>query len=384
MVFERESSKARGWMGRLLLPGLLALATFAAGCEGRAQREAVREKIGLTAEGHSLPALENYYATAVADKDNAWVVGTYGTILKLTDNGSKVTLQPSGTHLALLSASAASPTDVVVGGENGLILHTTDGGVHWTKAKLPDSVTDDIQAFARGADPRQIWAIGPEGTIVHSADGGSTWEDLGLHKDVTLNSVAFLDDKNGWIIGEFGTIMKTTDGGHTWQDSNKVTGLPKYVEDVTDDEAFHRGIPQLEEGDLYLLQIAWENPQVGYIVGTGGFVLTTRDGGQTWQATRGDTLNTLFGLGLPKGHAPVLIGILGTLVHQNGAGWTRDQDVSNSVYTWLRAVRFAPDASLGIITGGKGTILVSHDGGASWSAIDSGLIAQAAPDSGKG
>jgi photosystem II stability/assembly factor-like uncharacterized protein len=195
--------------------------------------------------------------------------------------------------------------------------------------------------------------------------------------------VDFLGDKNGWVVGEFGTIMKTVDGGHTWQDSNKVTGLPKYVEDVTDDEAFHRGIPQLEEGDLYLLQVAWENPQTGYIVGTGGFVLTTHDGGQTWQATRGDTLNTLFGLGLPKDHPPVLIGILGTLVHQNGPAWARDQGVSNSVYTWLRSVRFAPDGSLGMITGGKGTILISRDSGATWTPIDPKIIAEAAPDAGK-
>ena len=60
------------------------------------QKEAIRERIGTGAEGRSLPTMENYYAAAVADKDDAWVVGTYGTILKITDNGSKVELQPSG------------------------------------------------------------------------------------------------------------------------------------------------------------------------------------------------------------------------------------------------------------------------------------------------
>ncbi|MGH7001410.1 MAG: WD40/YVTN/BNR-like repeat-containing protein [Stellaceae bacterium] len=359
--------------------GALALLALLAGCEGRAQKQAVAEKIGLTAVGHPLPLYENYYATAVADKDHAWAVGTYGTILKISDNGSRVTLQPSGTQLALLSASASGPQDVVLGGENGLILHTTDGGAHWNKSKVPDTATDDVEAIARGADPKQIWAVGPEGMIIHSADGGDNWEDLSLHKDVVLNSVDFLDDKNGWIVGEFGTIMKTADGGHTWQDANKVSGLPKYVEDVTDDEAYHRGIPQLDEGDLYFIQTAWESPTVGYVVGTGGFVLTTHDGGQSWQARRGDTLNTLFGVGLPKGHPAVLVGILGTLVHQTDSGWVRDREISNSVYSWLRSLRFAPDGLFGIITGSNGTILITHDGGANWAPVAEALIANATP-----
>jgi photosystem II stability/assembly factor-like uncharacterized protein len=161
MVLHWKSLKQPDSFWRALLIGVCAIGFMAGGCEGRAQKAAIRSKIGLTAEGHSLPDLENYYAVAVADKDHAWAVGTYGTILKITDDGSKVTLQPSGTHAALLSASAASPTDAVVGGENGLILRTTDGGAHWTRTKVPSAVSDDIEAFARGSDSNQIWAVGP-------------------------------------------------------------------------------------------------------------------------------------------------------------------------------------------------------------------------------
>ena len=366
--------------GCLLVLLLIASATLVTGCEGRAQQEAIRNRIGFTAAGHSLPALEDYYAATVADKDHAWAVGTYGTILRITAKGRKVELEPSGTHASLLSVSANGPEDVLVGGENGLILHSVDGGEHWERAPMPKSVTDDIEAMARGADRKQIWAIGPEGTIIHSADDGRSWQDLGLHKDVTLNGVYFLDDRDGWITGEFGTILKTADGGHTWHDANHVAGLPKYVEDVTDEEAYHRGIPELEEGDLYLMQSAWETPAVGRIIGTGGFVLTTHDGGQTWQAERGDTRNTLFGIALPHGNPAVLVGILGTLVHQDGRGWSQDQTISNTTYTWLRSVSFSPDASLGVIAGGKGTILISQDGGASWHALDAKVIA-ASPSS---
>jgi photosystem II stability/assembly factor-like uncharacterized protein len=219
--------------------------------------------------------------------------------------------------------------------------------------------------------------VGPEGTILHSADDGATWEDLSLKKDLTLNAVTFLDDKEGWLTGEFGTIMHTSDGGHTWEKRDKVSGLPKYVEDVTDEEARHRGIPSLEEQDLYLFKAAFETPKQGYIVGAGGFALQTTDAGANWQAVHADTRNTLFSLDIPKGGTPVASGILGTMTQNRNGTWHVNTDTATTVFTWLRTLAFAPDGSLGMVTGGKGTILISRDGGSSWTAIDRDLLSRA-------
>jgi photosystem II stability/assembly factor-like uncharacterized protein len=311
------------------------------------------------------------------------VVGTYGTILSVNDNATKVTLQKSGTHYSLFAVSCADPNDCVVGGERALILRTTDAGKHWDKVDAPKAVSENLLGISRGKDPNQIWAVGPEASIIHSSDGGKTWEDQSLHKDECLNGVAFLDDKNGWVQGEFGVIKHTLDGGKTWVESDKVVGLPKYVEDVTDAEAYHRGIPELSEQDLYLFGSAWSTPQKGYIVAASGYVLETDDGGATWQAKRGGT-NTLFAIAAPNGHPAVAAGLLGTVVHEGNNGWTTDQAVSNSVYTWLRSASFSSNASLGIMTGGSGAVLVSHDGGLTWNALNKDLITAAGVAAAKG
>jgi photosystem II stability/assembly factor-like uncharacterized protein len=355
----------------------ICLLTLLAGCEGRAELDRIHKRLGNSAEGRILPDHEDYYGVDVADKDHAIVVGSYGTILSITEDARKVALQKSGTHSSLFCVSENGAQNALVGGERGLILRTTDAGASWNPIKLPGSLKQNILGFARGSDPRQVWAVGPEGTIIHSADDGVTWEDLSLKKDLNLNAVEFLSDKEGWITGEFGTIMHTADGGHSWEKRDKVSGLPKYVEDVTDEEARHRGIPSLEAQDLYLFKSAFVNPQQGYIVGAGGFVLSTKDSGANWQATHADTRNTLFSMALPKGGSPVASGILGTMTQQKDGRWQLNTETSGSVFTWLRTLSFSPDGSLGMVTGGKGTILISRDGGNSWAPLDRGLLAKA-------
>ena len=108
-----------GRIGKLsvVCAALVALCVTSVGCEGEAQKRVIRERIGNSSEGRSLPEHEDYYGSTVADKDHAWVVGTYGTILSITDNATKVELQKSGTHFSLFSVSCASPTDCVIGGE---------------------------------------------------------------------------------------------------------------------------------------------------------------------------------------------------------------------------------------------------------------------------
>ena len=57
-------------------------------------------------------------------------------------------------------AASGSPED------EGIILHTTNGGVTWTEQELPDGV-DSIKNI-KGLTRHEAWAVSLAGTILHT------------------------------------------------------------------------------------------------------------------------------------------------------------------------------------------------------------------------
>lgn len=327
-----------------------------------------------TPEGEILPGQEDYYAVAVVDPDHVWIVGSYGTVLLLGEEGRKIELRSPPVHDPLFCASFRDASTGVIGGRGGLILRTTDGGRSWSPAKTP-GVKENVLAIARGRDPRRLWAVGPQGTMLRTSDDGETWEDRSLGKDITLNGVTFIDDQEGWVVGEFGTMLHTLDGGDTWERSEGIEGLPPYVEDVSAEVALRVGIPPLSQDDLYLFDVAFVTPDAGYVVAAGGFVLATVDRGRRWTATHAGTRNTLFAITSAPGGGLISTGVLGTFVHRREDRWVRDEEISHRLFTWIRAVDFSADGAFGVAVGGKATVLLTRDRGETWETPPRGPLA---------
>ncbi|MCI0488160.1 MAG: YCF48-related protein [Blastocatellia bacterium] len=119
------------------------------------------------------------------------------------------------------------------------------------------------------------------GVVVRTTDGGETWtespvEQPGL-KVSRLNSIFFVDPNLGWVVGidskDAGVILKTTDGGATWAASK--IGFKQIPTRVF----FH---------DANAGWMVGANPRLGEDEGGGGpsDILSTTDGGATWQSKR--------------------------------------------------------------------------------------------------
>jgi photosystem II stability/assembly factor-like uncharacterized protein len=360
-----------------------------AGCAEESQEE-LYGLTGKKAEGRILPDREDYYATFVLDDDHAWAVGSRGVIVELSDRGKSLTLIESGVQSALYDLDFTDPQNGIVVGQNGTILKTTDGGKTWRRIKVKLHMEDwqvappHFFGVARGSNPNNLWIVGPVGTILRSRDGGETWENISLppppdqiggrYWDLTLNGVYFVNDNEGWIVGEFGKIFHTTDGGDTWEKQENVLDLPKFTRpDLSEEEALRRRIPPLHLEDLYIFDVAFLNPKRGFVAAETGILLETSDGGQTWTNARTGRIDTLLSVtAVPKNGDSLAFasGVLGTIVRKRDEGkWEFLSDIRENVLTWIRSTSFDNEGLFGTACGGKGTILLTENGGKDWTRV---------------
>jgi photosystem II stability/assembly factor-like uncharacterized protein len=104
-------------------------------------------------------------------------------------------------------------------GDDGVIIHTSNGGISFTVQTNPVSYyTNDIFFLNR----RLGWIVSNEvlpggSTIITTTNGGLNWTATDFQDSTKLfRTVFFLDSLNGFLAGYGGTICKTTDGGSTW------------------------------------------------------------------------------------------------------------------------------------------------------------------------
>ncbi|PJB34290.1 MAG: hypothetical protein CO108_28765, partial [Deltaproteobacteria bacterium CG_4_9_14_3_um_filter_63_12] len=276
----------------------------------------------------------------------AFAVGAEGLLLKSTDGGKTwsprpvlstpsfydVILRPSGVLLAL--------------GEGGLILRSVDTGKTW--APMVTKTSSALKKFVPGPGDT-VLAVGGEATVLRSEDDGQTWGHAdvrivpGLEFTHGFEAAAFhADGQRVLFVGKAGALARSTDGGrhlevrsHTHATGAVASELAAHVPlpialaevraswdlptlksvawagdvayAVGMDAAFvvsedggrswrRRTLPLEKDTDLW--DILFVDDQIGFIAGSKGLLLTTRDAGQTWTSMDVQSKRTLHDLTL--------------------------------------------------------------------------------------
>jgi len=162
------------------------------------------------------------------DKDNGWVVGELGIILNTTDGGKtwnsimpkffeRKTMEEEfeNPRPALFGIAFTDKNNVWLCGIDGTVIKTTDAGATWTQLKMPTNL-GIYTLFIRDG---KGWAVGDKGCYMMSPDGGDTWKfiDDTIKTKQWLRKIYFTGLDKGWAVGSGGTIVRTTDGGKTWE-----------------------------------------------------------------------------------------------------------------------------------------------------------------------
>jgi photosystem II stability/assembly factor-like uncharacterized protein len=315
----------------------------------------------LAPSAHAAVLRDHLYGVKALSPNEAWAVGNYGAIYHTNNAGKSWEARDSGTKAPLFSVDFADAQHGWAVGKAGEIRATADGGKTWTHEKSPLEASKHLFKV-RAVDARTVWAVGDWGAIAVTTDGGATWQDRSLPKlkvlasdradrqenlvleDVVLYDVAWPDAQHGYIAGEFATLLATADGGATW---------------------VKRTLPT----EKTLFGATFVSAQEGWVVGIDGLVLHTADAGRTWNVQHGNaepaTIDELAFTDALKnpgmysiavvGQTGIAVGDTGTiLVSGDGGGtWTRRVLPDRERYSWLRDVSLVA-GDRGVLVGAKG------------------------------
>ena len=276
------------------------------------------------------------------------VVGDEGVILHTGDGGYSWTAQNSGVIDNLYDIFYYDYSIILAVGASGTILYTNNSGTNWTVIQTGlmgtyfsgQMITDTIGV-----------AVGVNAIFqpffTRTNDGWDTWESMSFyieHGSVLyegwLSDVYFMNDSVGFAtavvdIPAGGAIVRTTDGGITWDTvyfSNEA---------------------------LFGIDFTWEG--IGYVVGNHGVILQTLDGGETWNSLESGVNSALHAIDFSSETKGTAVGDNGIIVRTENEGLTWIQQTCGTTHDLL-AVRFISER-IGFVGGEYGVILRTTTGG---------------------
>lgn len=337
---------------------------------------------GTTWTAARRPTSESLLGVAFSDRVHGVACGTRGTILRTRDGGRSWKRRRSLTNSPLLSAAVLRDGRAAVCGGEGSLLLSRDGGWTWSRVR---SGTKDMLRAVRLRPQGRVWALGPQ-TLLRSTDGGRRWRRAGLPVPGPCGALASLGKDELVVGGAGGALCRSSDGGRRWRtygagrrtDLAALSAAGPWVVAVgadgtvlTTDSGGARWSATAAGAGADLAAVAL-GPAGAWVVGDGG-TIARRGATGGWQTLPSPTAADLRAVAAPPGGAVVAAGDAGTLLTSldGGQTWNADRAVEDDLF----ALSFADDLH-GWAGGGasfgetRAEVLRSSDGGRTWTRLD--------------
>ena len=316
-------------------------------------------------------------------------------ILRSSDDGYSWTMTWEGISFAAGYSSAISRVDdaSAVAFLNGAeLIKTTDYGQSWQKITSLTLFSENIRSISIQS-PRTWWMVTSRNTYVTN-DAGETWLNANLAYSARgLQRFVYSDSLKGYQCRE-GQLLRTMDGGATWEEMNifgfgvvmDVAVGPALGDDVyclstgrylvnkspDGGATWNISLTETAFADASVSAMAFVDGDLGFLVGDGGRILRTEDGGQSWSIVHGhgyigtianihffDALN-----GIALTYSPTAL-----LTTNGGARW--DEFIPSQTHT-LRFLSVSPEGTafaVGVSGFYEYQLYRSTTKGRSWEAV---------------
>ncbi|MDZ4169280.1 MAG: YCF48-related protein [Coriobacteriia bacterium] len=283
---------------------------------------------------------------------SAGAAGTWTNLGAFSGSVSSVQALDYNTVIVGGSYTPANPSSTNF--PSGRVYRSTNGGTSFSSAALTTCFSVSNIAFV---DATHGWAtgIGFDAESYSTVDGGVTWRSMGAFaRRATKKAIAFADASNGWAVGQQGVTERTRDGGRTWE---------MQVEPVAG--------PELMAVDAVDATHVWA---VGGIPMSGaGFIRHSSNGGATWVVQKSGLPSALTGVAFADRTHGVAVGQNGTLLvtKNGGATWTqaslpRASALGRAFAGHINGVAWANGTRV-FAAGYGGALFASPDRGVTWT-----------------
>lgn len=255
---------------------------------------------------------------------------------------------------------------LVAVGERGHILYSDDHGVTWTQADVPVRVA--LTAVCFPSDGKG-WAVGHDAVVLHTVDGGKTWVKQLDGFQVNDLELALYQDLLETLQAELQKLETVAEGEEGDKEALKedlaleIEDLQYKLEDVQLDKEDGAWKP--------LLDLWFDGEGRGIVVGVFGTILSTDDGGRTWQSISHRVSNPdgyHYKSIARAGDMLIIGGEIGNIYRSSDRGRTWAQMDSPSEASFFNMVANGT-GDIVVGTSFKGGMVYSRDQGTSWDEV---------------
>ncbi len=209
--------------------------------------------------------------------------------------------QTTGVSSALTSVYFTDKlTGHVIGGDTwfqGYYLSTEDGGDTWTVDSLTNKKMFDLQFLEDGYGV----TVGINGAVYRKETPDAPWKFLRIPRWDIMRGVAYKNRNDGIVVGGvaygFGVVLRLENNVMTQMDTleNELDAVAYSDDNTVHAVGFGIVMRSDDSGDNwtrlnvygdFFRAIHFPSETVGYVVGSGGTILKTTDGGQQWKKIR--------------------------------------------------------------------------------------------------
>ena len=334
------------------------------------------------------PQGNTLYAMDFVDDNTGYAAGTFGTILKTTDNGGEWAKLNTGISDQLMSLDFVNANTGFAGGNDQLLLKTTNAGQTWNNLVLPSAPNFSLLdiKFINAGTGYILGFFLMESRIWKTTDGGQSWATQTTAGANYLNNLYFLNETTGFASGGSlgGEMIRTTNGGASWSlvytDSYAKHSIV-FLDALTgycgsDQGRMYRTTDGgstwnfvLSDGGIDVLSLNFINATTGFGFGTGSVYIKTTDGGSNWyesQPVGASNSSQYFDAAVTPAGTIHAAGSFGAMVRStnSGADFTYKSSVTDG---YVSDIEFINTSTGYAVTGyNHGDILKTTDAGLSW------------------